>query len=343
MILASAFLNQVQAPQFAIKPIYLFYGEEPLYLRDCGDAIRQRLKNEGFIKGESFEVDAGFDWQALQMETQAGSLFADRQYLLVNMPKGSPGKEGGAFLQQFCQWQQENPEMVVLLFCEKLDSRQLKSKWVQAIEAAGMVVQTKTVPVEALPKWIMQRASFLGLQLDQEAASLLAERTEGNLLAADQELIKLSLRYPSGESNHVNGEVILQNVVDQAHYQLFALGTAILKGQRQASMQILQRLQQEGIEAPVVLWLLSRELRLLSELQFLSKQVPLAQAFKQCQVWQVNQSQYRQALQRQDYTAWQSYLAQALQIDLKIKGQQAVSGEQEIWSALNDLVIKMAS
>lgn len=348
MIPAQAFLNQVQAAQFSLAPIYLFYGEEPLYLRDCGDALRNRLKQEGFIGGETFEVDAGFDWQALQMETQSGSLFADRQFLIVNMPKGTPGKDGAAFIQQFCHYhnQANQPaEMVLLLFCEKLDNRQLKSKWVQAIEAAGLVVQTKPVSQEALPKWVAQRGQSLGLQLNQEAASLLAERTEGNLLAADQELIKLSLLLPpsQGQFQAVDAEMILQNVVDQAHYQLFALSGAMLHGQRNNSLQILQRLQQEGIEAPVILWLLSRELRILSELQLLSQQASLAQAFKHCGVWQVNQAQYRQALQRQNYAAWQGHLQSALQVDLKIKGIDPNNSEQEVWSALKELVIKIAS
>lgn len=348
MIPAQAFLNQVQSAQFNLAPIYLFYGEEPLYLRDCGDALRQRLKQEGFISGETFEVDAGFDWQALQMETQSGSLFADRQFLVVNMPKGTPGKDGAAFIQQFCQYHSENnlpPEMVILLFCEKLDSRQVKSKWVQAIEAAGLVVQSKPVTQDALPKWIAQRAQSLGLQLDHEAASLLAERTEGNLLAADQEMIKLSLLLPpnSGQLQPVDAQMILQNVVDQSHYQLFALSGAMLKGQRNSSLQVLQRLQQEGIEAPVILWLLSRELRTLSELQLLSQQVSLPQAFKQCRVWQVNQAQYRQALQRQNYAAWQAHLQLALKVDLKIKGIDPSNSEQEVWAALKELVIKIAS
>ncbi|CAN8141084.1 DNA polymerase III subunit delta [uncultured Thiomicrorhabdus sp.] len=348
MIPAQAFLSQVQNAQFNLAPIYLFYGEEPLYLRDCSDAIRQRLKQEGFISGEIFEVDAGFDWQAFQMETQSGSLFADRQFLVVNMPKGSPGKDGAAFIQQFCQYNSQSnvpAEMVLLLFCEKLDNRQVKSKWVQAIEAAGLVVQTKPVTQDALPKWVSQRAQALGLQLDQEAASLLAERTEGNLLAADQELIKLSLILPpsSGQLQLVDAQMILQNVVDQAHYQLFALSGAMLKGQRDGSLQILQRLQQEGIEAPIILWLLSRELRVLSELQLLAQQVSLPQAFKQCGVWQVNQAQYRQAMQRQGYQAWQAYLQLALQVDLKIKGIDPNNSDQEVWSALKELVIKIAS
>ncbi|BBP46715.1 DNA polymerase III subunit delta [Thiosulfatimonas sediminis] len=348
MIPAPAFLKQVQTAQFALTPIFLFYGEEPLYLRDCGDALRRRLKQQGFIGGETFEVDAGFDWQALQMETQSGSLFAERQFLVVNMPKGSPGKEGGDFIQQFCQYHARfapNPEMVILLFCEKLDSRQIKSKWVQAIEAAGLVVQTKPVAQDALPQWVAQRAQNYALQLTQEAASLLAERTEGNLLAADQELIKLSLLLPPNEGSlqAVDAEMILQNVVDQAHYQLFALSEAMLKGQRSSALQILQRLRQEGIEAPIILWLLSRELRVLTELQLLAQQASLGQAFKQCGVWQVNQAQYRQALQRQSSTAWQTYLQVALQVDLKIKGIDANNSDPEVWAALKALVIKIAS
>jgi len=341
MILASAFLNQLQSPQMDIKPVYLFYGEEPLFLRDCLDGLRNRLQQQGYLSGDTFEVDASFDWQGLQMETQAGSLFAEARMILINMPKGSPGRDGGKFIQEWCQFAQTLPPEIVLVFlCERLDSRQIKSKWVTAIEAAGLVVQAKPVPAQALPGWCQKQAGFYGLSLDSEAASLLADRVEGNLLAADQELIKLSLSLPNG--SQVTAEHILEHVVDQAHYQLFALATSMLNGKPEHSVQMLNRLHQEGIEAPVVLWLLSKEIRQLIELAQLTQQISLAQAFKQCRIWQSRQGEYSQAMQRQGLQDWQALLKQALQIDMMIKGIQPTLNEREIWFALADLVSKIA-
>lgn len=345
MILASAFLNQLQSAQFDIKPAYLLYGEEPLFLRDCLDGLRNRLQQQGYLSGDVYEVEANFDWQSLQMETQAGSLFAEARMILVNMPKGSPGRDGGKFIQDWCQFAQNSaqsmpPEIVLVFVCEKLDSRQVKSKWVTAIESAGLVVQSKPVPTQALPGWCQKQATHYGLSLADEAASLLAERVEGNLLAADQELIKLSLSLAAGSL--VTAEHIQEHVVDQAHYQLFALATAMLNGKPEYSVQMLHRLQQEGIEAPVVLWLLSKEIRQLIELSQLTQQISLAQAFKQCRIWQSRQGEYSQAMQRHALQDWQNLLKQALQIDLMIKGIEPTLNPMEVWFALSELVSKIA-
>ena len=341
MILASAFLNQLQAAQFEVKPIYLLYGEEPLFLRDSLDGLRNRLQQQGYLSGDVYEVDAGFDWQGLQMETQAGSLFAEARMIIVNMPKGSPGRDGGKFIQDWCQFTHNlPPEIVLVVVCERLDSRQVKAKWVTAIEAAGLVVQAKPVPTQALPGWCQKQAGVYGLTLSAEAAGLLADRVEGNLLAADQELIKLSLSLPAG--TEISAQHIQENVVDQAHYQLFALASAMLNGKPEYSMQMLYRLQQEGIEAPVVLWLLSKEIRQLIELAQMTQQVSLNQAFKQCRIWQSRQGEYSQAMQRHGLQDWQSLLKQALQIDLMIKGIQPTLNEREVWFALSDLVSRIA-
>lgn len=334
-------MNQLKAASFAIQPIYLLYGEEPLFLRDSYDGLRKILQSQGYLTGDVYDVDANFDWRSLQMETQAGSLFSDRRMILVNMPKGSPGREGGLFIQQWCQFVQTlPPETVIVVLCERLDSRQLKSKWVVAIESAGLVVQAKPVPINALPNWCLQKAQSLDLSLEPEAARLLAERVEGNLLAADQELLKLSLLLPAGSC--ITAQTILENVVDQAHYQLFALSSAVLNGQVDYSLQMLMRLRQEGIEAPIILWLLSKELRQLIALAQLSQQSSLGQAFKQCGIWQSKQSEYSSALNRQGVIAWQSLLKSALKVDLMIKGIQPIMTSDEIWLGLSELVSKMA-
>ena len=345
MILSSAFLNQLQAETFQPQAIYLLYGEEPLFIRESYDGLRKTLQRQGYLTGDVFDVDGTFDWQALQMETQAGSLFAEQRMILVNMPKGSPGRGGGEFIQNWCKYAQSlpshlSPELVVVIQCERLDARQTKSKWVAAIESAGLVVQAKSVPLNALPNWCKQRATSLNLQLESDAATLLAERVEGNLLAADQELIKLSLVL--GDGALISTQTILEQVVDQAHYQLFALSTAVLNGQVRYSLQMLNRLREEGIEAPVLLWLLSKELRQLIELSQLSQQVSMGQAFKQCRIWSSRQAEFRNALTRQGLTEWQGLLTSALKIDLMIKGIRPTLNGDEVWLEMAQLVLKMA-
>ena len=341
MILASAFFRQLQSADFQVQPIYLLYGEEPLFLRDATQLLKKRLVQQGFQNGESFDVEGSFDWFSLKMETQSVSLFADTRFITLHMPKGNPGKEGSEFFQHWSQYAQNNPDVVLVVLCERLDSRQTKSKWVKAIEARGMVVQAKPVPFKEVPGWIQQRAQSNQLTMTAEAANLLAERTEGNLLAADQELIKLSLLMGQGQT--IDGHTIVENVVDQAHYQLFALSSSILEGDLQGSLHRLQRLQQEGIEPPVILWLITKELRVLIELQQLNTQMNFAQACKSLRIWSSQQGQYRQAMQRQSVTNWQACLQLSLAVDRKIKGIQPTLNASEIWLGLAEIVTRMSN
>lgn len=344
MILASAFLKQIQNQHVALNSLYLIYGEEGLFLRDCSDALRGFLQAQGYLFSDRYEVDAGFDWQTLQMETQAGSLFSEQRVVLLSMPKGNPGKEGGKFIQDWANLNaklaQVPPEVIVVIECEKLDSRQTKAKWFQAIESAGLVIQAKPVPTNMLPGWCQQRAQQQGLQLEGEAAALLAERVEGNLLAADQELIKLSLIHP--ENTLVTAQMINESVVDQAHYQLFALATAMLEGRKDYALQILQRLRQEGVEAPIILWLLAKEIRQLLDMTQLQQSMPRAQAFKQLRIWQSRQAEVTSALQRHAAELWPELIKQALQVDLMIKGVKKTLNEDEIWMGLSGLVAQVA-
>ncbi|MPQ76791.1 DNA polymerase III subunit delta [Hydrogenovibrio sp. JE_KL2] len=338
MITAPAFIRQAQQPGFQIKPLVLIYGEEPLYVRLSLDALREALKAQGFMQRDRYDVEGQFNWQDLQMDTQAMSLFADKRIIELDMPKGTPGKEGGEFIRNWLNQQQQvmDLETVVVITCEKLDSRQTKAKWYQAIEAQGLVVQSKPIEGNALIQWCQKRAADIGLQLDGEAAAELAQRVEGNLLAADQELEKLGLLFPQGAQLTVDN--IRQSVADQAHYQLFALSTAMLLGKTQYALQILHRLQQEGLEAPIVLWLLSKELRSLIAVSQKQQTMNLAQAYKQLNIWSSKQNEFNAALRRHNLSYWQSLLGLAMQIDFQIKGLS--QGDE--WVNLSNLVFKIS-
>lgn len=337
MILAPAFLRQLDQGNLKIAPIYLIYGEEPLYIRRSTDALRGFLKSQGFEQRDSYDIDAQFDWGGLQMETQTGSLFAEQRMLELKMPTGNPGRVGTEFIQAWCNQSVQLPlDMVLVIYCERLDARQTKSKWVQAIEAAGLVVQSRPLEARELPQWCQHQAQRLNLQLDADAAALLAERIEGNLLAADQELEKLALLKPQGAT--VSVQDIEQMVVDQAHYQLFALSSLLLTGQAKQALHVLHRLRQEGSEPPVVLWLLTRELRQLIELVQKQQQMPLGQAMKSMRIWSSKQQEYGQALRRHAGLHWQNCLLQAYEIDRQIKGTRP----GDPWLGLSDLVMKIA-
>jgi len=338
MIQAPAFIKQLNQGLFKVPSALLMYGEEPLQLREALDALRVQLKTQGYEQRETFEVDGNFDWQALTMEANAGSLFAENRIIELLLPTGKPGKKGSEFIVDwFKRPVQSPPEIVLVILCEKIEQAQVKSKWFQAIEANGLAVQSRPIALNALPQWCQNRAREMGLQLSSEAAQVLAERVEGNLLAADQELEKLSLLFPS--EHPISETDIQENVADQAHYQLFALSTAALTGQTAYALQILNRLRQEGLEAAIILWLLAKEVRTLVQVLEYEQTQTRAQAFKQCRVWAAKQNELGQALRRQGLSYWRQVLADCAQADFEIKGLQ----KGDIWLTLNQILVKISA
>jgi len=342
MIPANVFLKQLQSQSvFEPKPLTLIYGEEPLYVQLAQDVLREKLKQLDYLQRDRFDVDGNFKWQDLQMEVSAGSLFADRRVIELNVPTAKFGREGGAFIQSWLKMQHDiPPEICLIVLCEKIDFKQTKAKWFQAIEANGLAVQSKPIEGRALINWCQTKATELDLQLDGEAASLLAERVEGNLLAANQELEKLSLLF---KGKTLTAQHIQDSVADQAHYQLFALSSAMLSGRVEYALQILNRLRQTGLEQAVILWLLSKELRELINISQKQQLQPLSAVFKQLRIWQSRQAEYNAALKRHNLTSLQALLSVALAIDLNIKGIRPGYGKQDAWVGITDLVYKIGS
>ncbi len=340
MITAPAFIKQLKANlNFAIKPITIIYGEEPLYVQLALDSLRAFLKSNDYLQRDRIEVDGNYKWQDLEMETAAGSLFADRRIIELNVPTAKFGRDGGAFIQQWLKRQHDlPPEICIIILCEKIEFKQTKSKWFQAIEAHGLAVQSKNITGQNLIGWCQNKAKEIDLVLDNEAATLLAERVEGNLLAASQELEKLNLLF-AGQT--LTAQHINDSVADQAHYQLFALASAMLNGRVQYALQILNRLRQSGLDQTVILWLLSKELRQLIELSEKQQTQNLGQVFKQLHIWQSRQTEYSAALNRHNLAELQSLLSVALEIDLNIKGIRPGYGKDDAWVRISDLVFKI--
>lgn len=319
MIPAEAYLRNPPP----LPPIVLVHGDEPWHQQQVRDALWRQAQERGLSERISIEAGADSDWDAIAQQTQAGSLFSAGQHFQLDLPKGSPGKDGAAF---FRQWAQQPPaDAVLAIFSGRLDGRQLKSAWVQAIEQAGLVIQAREVPPVQLPNWCIQQAQRHGLTLTPDAAALLAERVEGNLLAAAQALEILALRY--GEGAAIDVPQVRDNVVDEAHYQLFALGDALLYGEVGQALHTLQRLRQTGTDATLIVWLLAREVRLYYQLA-------LGRSAQALKIWRNQQARYQAAAQRLGPEKWAAALAQLADIDQMNKGIR--SGDP--WIALDGIV-----
>ncbi|CAM3305971.1 DNA polymerase III subunit delta [Halomonas lysinitropha] len=321
-----------------LPPVVIVSGEEPLQHVEACDAVRAAARQAGVDEREILHVEANFAWGRLTEAAANLSLFATRRLIEVRLGSGKPGQEGAKALRDYAE-SIKGSDDILLLSTGKLDYREQKSAWFKALDKIGLFVPVWPVDVSRLGFWLRDRASRHGLSLELEAARLLGERTEGNLLAADQELQKLALMLPSGA--RVGPREIAGGVEDSARYDVFTLMDACLKGERARVTRIMAGLRGEGVEPPIVLWALSRELRiLLSIQQHLDQGQSLEHACKAQKppIFEKRRPAYQQAMARLPLKRLHKLLLFAQRLDLAIKGASSVP----LWDGLHDLALTLA-
>ena len=324
--------------QGSLAPVYVVSGDEHLLCQEACDAIRAACRQQAFSERQVLSVESGFDWGQLLEAGANLSLFAEKRLLELRIPSGKPGDKGAVALLHYLARPAE--DTVLLISLPKLDGSTQKTKWAKALIDGKDVQFLQIWPVDAaqLPQWIRQRLAQAGLAADQEAVELIAARVEGNLLAADQEIEKLKLL---AEDGRVTADTVQAAVADSARYDVFGLIDATLQGHPEHSLRMLEGLRGEGIEAPVILWALARELRLLANIaQQYAQGVPLERAFSQARppVWDKRRPLVSKALQRHDVAGWQRLLMAAQLIDEQIKGQ----AEGDPWIGLSNLCLQLS-
>lgn len=320
--------------QKPLAPVYLVYGDEPLQAGEAADAIRAAARTQGFEERELFHAGPKFDWSELKTASDSFSLFGGRRLIEVRLPTGKPGDAGSKALTAYAE--RPPQDAVLLLLSGKLDKAQQQSKWFRALDKAGVSLPVWPVDAARLPAWLRARMQQKGLQPDDAAVTLLAERVEGNLLAAEQEIEKLRLLQGAGP---VDAPAVAASVSDSARYDLFGLVDAAMLGQAARSVRMLQGLREEGQEPPLVLWALSRELRQgLAVAGAMAQGKPLEAAMAQERIWDKRKPLVKAAVNRHRVAAWQALLRRAAQVDRVIKGVQPGSP----WDELLQLTLGLA-
>ncbi len=309
-------------------------GDEPLLVQEAADTIRTTARARGYTERELFHADGGFDWQTLLNEASALSLFAERKILEVRIDSGKPGSEGGRALEEYCA--QPPEDNLLLVIAPKLDSGTQRSKWVKALDDAGVMIQVWPVDAARMPHWIAGRLRHQGIRASNAAVEILADRVEGNLLAAVQEIEKLALLAPEGE---VDADTMSTVVADSARYNVFVLVDKVIEGDAQAAARTLRGLREEGTEAPIVLWALARELRLLIAATEARDQGDSAEAaLKRQRVFPRRIPLVKGALRRLRPGHLRMLLRQAGVVDRTVKGMR----RGDPWEELTSLVLSFA-
>ena len=318
-----------------LAPVYLISGDEPLQHGESADAVREQARQRGFTSREVMEQGANFDWQDLTLAAASLSLFCEQRIIDLRLPSPKIGAEGSKALSAYLERPPE--DTLLLITCPKLDRAQLGSKWVKAVDKAGVLVQIWPVEGRRLLPWIEQRLSGRGLIAPREAVAMLADRVEGNLLAAAQEIEKLLLLQGPGR---VSPEQLAASVADSARFDVYGLVDAALQGRAGRVQRMLDGLRDEGVPEPVVLWALAREIRALASMAWdLSRGQAVEQVMSRYRVWDKRKPLVRQGLKRFGVGKWRSLLRDCARVDAALKGLDPYA---DPWEALLSLSIRMA-
>jgi DNA polymerase-3 subunit delta len=330
-----------QALARGLAPLYVVHGDEPLLAQEAGDAIRQAARAAGYTERQVHNVaGAHVDWSGILGASAEMSLFAQLQLIEIRIPSGKPGKDGSEALQRYAARLPD--DTVTLVSLPKLDGSQLKSAWFGALDAAGVSVRVDPVDRRALPQWLAQRLAAQGQrvqdgELGQHALTFFADRVEGNLLAAHQELAKLALLYPAGV---LAAEQIEQAVLNVARYDVFKLGEAVLGGDAARALRMLEGLQAEGEAAVLVHWSLADDIRLLCRLQTaLLGGRPMAMAMREQRVWGAKEKLVERLADRLRDAPLAPLLQGAHVCDGVVKGLRDPAWPGDPWQALRQLAL----
>lgn len=317
-----------------LAPLYVIHGEALLLSIEAADTIRAAARAADYVEREVMIVEQGFKWAELRNSAQSLSLFSSRKLVDLRIPSGKPGVEGAQALQDYCR--QLNADTVTLISLPRLDKTAQGSKWFTALAEHGVVIAAEEIALNALPAWISGRLKRQGQSADTDTLAFLAERVEGNLLAAFQEIQKLALLFPAG---HLSFEQVKDAVMVVARYDVFKLSEAMLAGDTARYARILDGLRAEGTATVLILWALSEDIRTLGKvLRAMQHSGNLASAMRDARVWGVRQKLVERAVRRFNPVIAERALRQAAHVDKVIKGLR----RGDAWDELLQLGVRCA-
>jgi DNA polymerase III subunit delta len=321
-----------------LAPLYVITSDEHLLALEAADKIRRAARTQGLSEREVLVVERSFKWGELLAANQSQSLFGDRKLIELRIPTGKPGKDGGQALQEYVGTL--NSDNVTLIALPKLDWQTQKSAWVAALQQAAVYIDIPLVERAQLPTWIGVRLAAQKQSVDRPGIDFIADRVEGNLLAAHQEIQKLALLHPEGK---LSFEQVQDAVLNVARYDVFKLNEAMLSGDVARLVRMIEGLKGEGEALPLVLWAMAEEIRTLLKIKAGAAQgKAIGMLLKEYRIWGPREKLMEPALRRLKLSTLESALQEAAQIDKMVKGLRAKAFSGDAWDALLQLGLKLA-
>ena len=317
-----------------LAKVYLVAGDEPLLVDEALEQIRAAAVRQGFSSRELHAAERSFRWADLEAGADNLSLFATRKIVEVRLATPKPGDEGARTMAALSE--RADPDtLLIVAIGAKLDSAASRSSWVKSIDEHGVLVEIWPIDRTELPRWIQQRASAARLKLTVAAAQSLAERVEGNLLAADQEIKRLAL---TAVGREVDEAEVLEFVANNSRFDVFGLADAVLAGETGRAFKILSGLRAEGVHPVQISWVLNRDISLLARLEYAVRHGDNVDgALMKSGVWRRRQPLVKQALRKFKAQRLRALLNQAARVDAALKGVFPA----EPWTTLTDLLIAL--
>jgi len=322
----------------SLGSLYVIASDEHLLALEAADKIRRAARAHGYTERDVLSVERTFKWGELLAANQALSLFGDKKLIELRIPTGKPGRDGGQALQDYAA--ALNPDNITLITLPKLDWQTAKSAWVTALQQAAVWIDIPLVERAQLPNWLGMRLATQKQSANRECLDFIADRVEGNLLAAHQEIRKLGLLYPEGQ---LSFEQVHDAVLNVARYDVFKLNEAMLTGDAARLVRMLEGLKGEGEALPLVLWAVAEEIRTLLKLKAgVAQGRPLGQLTKEYRIWGPRERLIEPALRRLRLSTLEEALQEAAQIDKMVKGLRAKAFAGDAWDAMLQLGLKIA-
>ena len=316
-----------------LSPVYLVAGPELLLVEEACDLIRAAARRSGIDERQVVDADGRFDWNELSGATESLSLFATRRLVEVRLPGGKPGREGGTALREWVDGQGDD---VLLVKCHAWEMASERTAWFRALDKTGVFVPCWAVKPARLPGWIHQRLARRGIRVEPEASTFLAERLEGNLLAAAQEIERLALLH--GENVHLSLNQLREAVADSARFDSFRLTELVLSGQAGAAARCIRGLKETDTPMPMIVFALARELRVIEGFQTLSRSQPAARALAELGVWRSREELIQSSARRLRPQQVSNALARLSDLDRVSKSRR----RDEFWLGLERLCVGLA-
>jgi DNA polymerase-3 subunit delta len=316
-----------------LASIYCITGEEILLVQETIAQIRQATQQAGFVERQSFTVDNNFDWDQFLLEVNSLSLFSDKTLLELNLTQAKFNDPMKNAIEIYLT--RKPRDKILMLIFSKLDSKQQTTSWFKQLEQNGVVITLWPITGAQLPAWIQKRLQQTGLTADAAGVRLLAEMCEGNLLSAHQAIEKLRLLHGNSK---ISAADISAAIHDNARFDVFTFVDQLLQGEAQRVLRILAGLHSEGTEATLILWAITRELRVLAVLANAMQQgQSFEQAANQERVWEKRKLLVKRALQRLPLQNLYACMQHAAHIDATIKGAEP----GDVWDELRKLCLSM--